>query len=123
MAFLTRDEIRAAAQADVSRKTLTITELGGDVVVRGMSGKELSLFHETLYSGKGKKRKVVTTNIQAKMAVRCVENADGSRMFTDEDAEWLGGLKAGILTRIYDAIQELSGIGDEDEDDADEEKK
>jgi hypothetical protein len=90
MALLTRDQLKEAAKAALPHRTLTVKELGGDVIVRGMSGADLSLFNESLFTGKGKKRKVVTVNIQAKMAVRCLEDADGSRMFTDEDATWLG---------------------------------
>jgi hypothetical protein len=79
MALLTREQIVEASKAQLPRRTKSlIPELGGDVIVRGMSGKELSLFNESLFTGKGKKRKVVTVNIQAKMAVRCLEDADGT---------------------------------------------
>ena len=120
MALLSRDQIRAAVTAGLPRKTLHVPALGGDVTVRGMSGKELTLFQDSLWTGKGKKRKVVTVNIQAKMAVRCVLNEDGTRMFTDEDVDWLGDLRGDALVKIFDAIQTLSGMStDDDEDDED----
>lgn len=122
MALLSRDDIREAAKAALPRKTISLNfppQLVGDVIVRGMGGKELSLFNESLFHGSGKKRRVVTTNIQARMAVRCVVDADGVRMFTDEDAEWLGDLRADALAVIFKEIQQLSGLGD-DEDEADE---
>jgi hypothetical protein len=120
MGLLTREQIVEASKAALPRRTVTVPELGGDVIVRGMSGKDLSLFNESLFTGKGKKRKVVTVNIQAKMAVRCMEDADGNRLFTEDDAKWLGNLRADALGRIFKAIQELSGLGDDDEDDEDE---
>jgi hypothetical protein len=113
--LLTREQIVEASKAQLPRRTVAIPELGGDVNVRGMSGKELSLFNESLFTGKGKKRKVVTVNIQAKMAVRCIEDADGHRLFTDDDAEWMGNMRADALGRIFKAIQELSGLGDDDD--------
>lgn len=120
MGLLTREQLVEASKAELPRRTVTIPELGGEVIVRGMSGKDLSLFNESLFTGKGKKRKVVTVNIQAKMAARCIEDADGRRMFSDDDAQWLGNIRADALGRIFTAIQELSGLGDdEDEDDED----
>jgi len=120
MSLLTREQIKAAAKAELPRRTLTVKELGGDVIIRGMSGSELSLFNESLFTGKGRKRKVVTVNIQAKMAVRCLEDADGSRLFGDADAEWLGEMRADALGRIFKAIQDLSGLGDDDDEEDDE---
>lgn len=121
MALLSRDQIREAAKAELPRKTLTLNfppQLVGDVIVRGMGGKELSIFNEGLFHGNGKKRRIVTTNIQARMAVRCVVDEKGIRMFTDEDAEWLGELRADALAVIFKEIQKLSGLGDDaDEDD------
>lgn len=117
--LLTRDQIKEAAKAALPRKTLFVKQLGGDVIVRGMSGAELSLFNESLFTGKGKKRKVVTINIQAKMAVRCLEDADGLRLFQDSDAEWLGEMRADALGVIFKAIQEISGLGDDDDEEED----
>lgn len=117
MAVLNREQILQLAKAELPRKTVHVKELGGDVIVRGMSGKELSLFNEGLFKGNGKKRKVVTVNIQAKMAARCLENEDGVRLFTAEDEDALGQLRADALGRIFKTIQELSGLGDDDDED------
>ncbi len=120
MALLSRDQIREAAKADLPRDTITLNyppHLVGEVIVRGMGGKELSIFNEGLFHGNGRKRKVVTTNIQAKMAVRCMVDADGVRLFTDDDADWLGELRNDALGKIFKKIQQLSGIADDDEED------
>jgi hypothetical protein len=122
MALLTREQIVDAAKAALPRQTLFVKELDGDVIIRGMSGAELSLFNESLFTGKGKKRKVVTVNIQAKMAVRCLEDSDGHRLFQDSDADWLGNMRADALGRIFKAIQELSGLGDDDDDEDEEDE-
>jgi hypothetical protein len=123
MALITRDRFREASHAPKRAKKLTLNyppELVGDVFINPMGGKELSIFNEGLFQGNGKKRKVVTVNIQAKMAVRCLVDAeiDGTRLFSDEDAEWLGELRADAIGRIFKEIQKQSGLDDDEDDDA-----
>lgn len=124
MGLISRDQFREAANAPKRAVLLTLNyppELVGDVWVKPMGAKELSLFNEGLFRGNGKKRRVVTVNIQAKMAVRCVVDAeiDGKRMFSDDDADWLGELRADAVGKIFDRIKELSGLADDDEEDDD----
>jgi hypothetical protein len=120
--LLTRDNFRHAAGAPKRATLLTLhypPELDGDVYVKPMGAKELSIFNEGLFQGNGKKRKVVTINIQAKMAVRCLVDAElnGTRLFSDDDAEWLGECRADAVGKIFKKIKELSGLDDDDEDD------
>lgn len=122
MSLISRDNFRQAADAPKLAEKLTLKfppHLDGDVFVKPMGAKELSLFNESLFQGNGRKRKVVTVNIQAKMAVRCVVDAelDGKRIFSDDDAEWLGEVRADAVGKIFKKIQDLSGLSDDDEDD------
>ncbi len=124
MGQISRDQFRAAANAPKKAETLTLNyppELVGDVWVKPMGAKELSLFNEGLFRGNGKKRRAVTINIQAKMAVRCVVDAefDGKRLFSDDDAEWLGELRADAVGKIFNKIKELSGLNDDEDEDED----
>jgi hypothetical protein len=121
MALISRDQFREAAKAPRVAEKLTLNyppHLVGEVYVLPMGAKELSLFNESLFQGNGRKRKVVTVNIQAKMAVRCVVDAeiDGTRLFSDDDAEWLGENRADAIGKIFKKIQQLSGLGDDEED-------
>lgn len=120
MPLISRDQFREAAKAPKRAVLLPLNyppELVGDVYVKPMGARELSIFNEGLFTGKGKKRKVVTVNIQAKLAVRCLVDAeiDGTRIFTDDDAEWLGEVRADAVGKIFKKIQELSGLADDDD--------
>lgn len=122
MPLLSRDQFREASKAPRRATLLPLNyppELVGDVYVNPMGAKELSIFNEGLFQGNGKKRKVVTVNIQAKMAVRCIVDAEigGTRLFTDDDADWLGECRADAVGRIFKLIKKLSGLDDDDEDD------
>ncbi len=124
MSQITRDSFRQATNEPRRAVPLKMNyppHLVGDIWVQPMGGKELSIFNEGLFTGKGKKRKVVTVNIQAKMAVRCVVDAeiDGKRLFSDDDAEWLGELRADAIGRIFNKIQELSGLADDEDEEGD----
>lgn len=118
MALISRDQFREASKAALPTKRFTLNyppELVGDVIVRAMGAKELTLFNESLFQGNGKKRKIVTINIQAKMAVRCILDEDGKRIFSDDDADWLGELRADAVGKIFKTIQDLTGLNDDDE--------
>lgn len=122
MGLISRDSFREAANAPKTAEKLTLNyppHLVGDVFVKPMGAKELSLFNESLFQGNGRKRKVVTVNIQAKMVVRCVVDAeiDGKRMFSDDDAEWLGEVRADAVGKVFKKIQQLSGLADDEEED------
>lgn len=127
MALISRDQWREASKAPKVAELVPLNyppHLVGDVYVKPMGARELSLFNESLFTGKGKKRKVVTVNIQAKLVVRCVVDApvDGTRMFSDEDAEWLGEVRADAVGKLFKKIQELSGLADDDDEEDDQGK-
>lgn len=55
-------------------------------------------------------------NVRAMMAVRCVQNEDGTRMFEDAEAEWLGEKAAGPISAIFDVAVRLNSVRKEDQD-------
>lgn len=116
---LTRDDmLRAAREARIQRDKLTVPELGGDIYVRGMSGKERDEFEEGLRIRRGRKAgQSDLRNFRAKLAVKVIVNEDGQRILTDEDATVFGQLPAGVLDRIITRCSELSGLAEEEADD------
>ena len=113
---LTKDAILAAASASaLPREQIDLPELGGFVFVRGMTGRERDDWERSLLflnrRGKVEQR---NENIRARLAVRCVVDAAGVRIFGDEDAAALGNLRADVLSRIFDAAQRLSNVTEED---------
>jgi hypothetical protein len=109
---LSRDALLKAIAVPTER--IDIPELGGVVIVRGMTGQERDEFESSLIVGRGRRRDVDTSNIRAKLAVRCLIDEQGGRLFKDEEADALGCVRADVLSRIYTAAQRLSGVTDED---------
>lgn len=116
---LTRDQIlEAARHAKIDREALTVPELGGEICVRGMSGKERDKFEEGLRIRKGKRAgQSDLRNFRAQLAVRVIVNEQGERLLNDGDADLFGTLPAGVLDRIIAKCTELSGKADEEIDD------
>jgi hypothetical protein len=91
-----------------------VEAFGGTVLVRGLTGEERDFYEGSLVNDRGKGVRMDWRNARARLvAMGCIEE-DGSRKFTDSDVPALGNLPALELTRLYDAIRELSGLSDED---------
>lgn len=117
MSFLSREALLAAAAQPLPTERLDIPELGGFVYIRGMSGAERDSWEKSLFRGRGTKRTIDTENARARLAVRCVVDEQGQRVFTDADAGALGNLRVDVLQKVFEASQRLSGVSDEDLDD------
>jgi len=117
MARLTREQLLAAAVKDrLPREVLQIPELGGEVIIQGLTGTERDAWEASLVRGKGLRRTINTENVRARLAVRCLVDESGTRLFTDADAAALGNLRVDVLQRIFSVAQKLSGVSDEDVD-------
>lgn len=115
MAFLDKAALlKAASPANLPREQVDVPELGGFVIVQGMTGAQRDAWEKSLVVGRGQRRDVNTENIRARLAVKCLINEDGSRIFDDGDAKALGDLRADVLQRIFTVAQKLSGVSDGD---------
>jgi hypothetical protein len=114
MGFLSRSDLLAACV--LPRETVKIPELNGDVIVQGMSGAQRDAWEASLVEGRGKRRKMNTANIRAKLVAQCCVDGDGKRLFSDEDVEALGTARVDVLNRLFGVAQKLSGVSDEDVD-------
>lgn len=108
--------VAAATERKLPREVVEVPELGGSVIVQGMTGIERDAWERSLVTGRGARRDVNTDNIRARLAVRCLIDQNGARLFTDEDAKHLGNLRADVLTRIFAAAQRVCGVSDGDVD-------
>lgn len=122
--FLSRDAILTAS--DIVTEVVEIPEWGGAVFVRSMTGKERDEFEESILVDKKERtsrggtrltRQASLHNFRAKLAARVTYDADGNRLFSDQDASKLGEKNSGALQRIVAKAQELSGMTDEDVED------
>lgn len=105
---LTRDQIKAKRGVR-PREPVNVPELGGTVYVAKMTARERDDF-EFMVTG-GKVGGMNMSNIRARfLAIVCV-NEDGTKMFDEADAEWLGDLDTDVVQAIVDAGFRLNGIG------------
>jgi hypothetical protein len=114
MAFLSRADILKATATP--REVVAVPALGGDVIVRGMTGVERDAFEASCFEGKGKRRDFNMRNLRAKLVAYCVVDDAGHRLFTDEDVIALGQVRADVIDRLFGVAQRLSGMKDEDVD-------
>jgi hypothetical protein len=112
MPILNRDAILAAL--DLPKELVSVPEWGGDVYVRGLTGKERDQFEAGMIDQRGKSQVVNLQNIRAKLASMSICDEDGKRLFTDADLAALAGKSAIALNRVFDVARKLSGLGDTD---------
>jgi hypothetical protein len=114
MALLTRADLLAAVA--LPRETVRVPELGGEVLIQGMSGTQRDAWEASLVEGRGKRRKMNTANIRAKLVAQCCVDGSGVRLFTDADMDILGETRVDVLNRLFNVAQRLSGVSDDDVD-------
>jgi len=98
---------------------VSVPEWGGAVFVRPMTGTErdsfeASIMHEVKGANGKTEWKPTFDNLRARLCVRCMCDAQGNRLFTDEQAIVLGRTSAKALDRVYSVAQKLNGVTDAD---------
>lgn len=120
MQYLDRNQILQAV--DIRFDEVACPEWGGNVRVRGVTAQEMNDYRESLVGTRvepaadaSKADRIVTfadyRNAKARLVVKGVVDAEGKRVFSDEDAADLGKKNPAVVDRLYVRIQELSGGG------------
>jgi len=112
MNLLSREALLGATGCP--EETVHIPALGGEVIVRGLTGVELDAYHQAITVGKGNKRDVNMANLRTKLVVRCVVDASGRRVFGDDDADALSKIRGDVIGKLFTVAQKLSGLSDEE---------
>jgi len=117
MAILTKEQIRDFN--DLKKQEVQVEAWGnGTVIVREPTSKERDDYEQGLLVAKrvGKSMEVTPnfTNAKAKLVVKCAINDDGTRMFKDSDAEWLGDKSANAIAQIVEVIERLGRMSQKD---------
>jgi len=107
-----REAILAAQ--DSKRIPVEVPEWGVKVYLRTLTGAERDAFEGGLMKGKGKNRAPDLANLRARLVALCAVDADGKRIFADDDIHALGGKAAAPLDRLFSAAQELNSLSDKD---------
>lgn len=110
--LLSRDDILKAE--DIAAETVSVPEWGGEVLVRGLTGRERDTFEADLLVRRGGQMEVDPRNARARLVALCVVGDDGKRLFTRDDIGALGEKSAAALNRVYEMAARLSGLGESD---------
>ena len=106
---LTREQIKAK-RGIRPREAVDVPELGGVLYVARMTARERDDFEFMVTGGKVGVTQT-PRNIRARFLTLVCLNEDGTRMFEEADAEWLGELDTEAVQKIVDVGFRLNGIG------------
>ena len=113
--FLKRDDI--LKRDDLKKELVSVSEWGGDVYVRCMTGPERESWENDSYSMKGKNIEINKENFRARLLVRVLVDEKGERLFSDQDISALGAKSAKVLDQLFSVAMRLNGLSKEDVDD------
>lgn len=112
MALLSKEQIWQAE--DIQTLDVSVPEWGGDVRLRGLSGRERDEFEAKSLVQRGQDRQVNVRNLRARLIAACAINEDGTQLFQPSDLLHLGSKSAVALERLFDAARKLSGMSPTD---------
>ena len=78
MALLTRDAL--VAGTDLPQETVAVPQLGGEVIVRGLTGAQRDAFEASMVVQKGGTRSVKVDNIRSRLLVRTIVDETGANV-------------------------------------------
>lgn len=106
-----RDTILQAQ--DIEQERVSVPEWGITVTIRGMTAGERDDFEASWFTDDAKPKRNLA-NVRARLAVRCMLDDEGKRIFSDQDAEALGRKSGRAMDRVYAVASRLSGLGAKD---------
>lgn len=108
MTVLNRDAFLKPAA--LPQEIVTIPELGGEVIVQGMTARGRSVFESQFSTATGKAIPSRQRELRERLVIACCVDAAGARLFADEDVELIGSLPASIVEPLVDACQRVCGM-------------
>lgn len=112
MALLTKELILKAD--DLPTRDEEVSEWGGTVRLRTLTGTERDDFEASLVEMKGTEQKPNLKNLRARLVALCIVNEAGVRIFAQQDIAALGKKSALVLDRIFGICQEMNGLSQSD---------
>jgi len=109
MSLLSAAEFEAVD--DRKHEDVHVPEWNGTVRVIGLSGEDRDAYEASFVDAKGKPATQRLRNIRAKLLVKCLVDAKGNRLYTDDKAQVLGAKNGAVIDRLFDVARRLSGIG------------
>ncbi len=108
-------KIQIAGATDLGEETLNIEEWGGDVRVRGLTGKEWARCRQAAKAEEA--GKLTGATYSATICACGIIADDGTNVFTERDAPELDKRSPGVLERVAEVILRLSGVLKKESDD------
>jgi hypothetical protein len=99
------------ARKKLKTEVVNVPEWGGTVTVREMTGVERDEFETMIIAAGGVENPGAVRGLRAKTVALTAIDAEGNRLFTEDDAEALGQLSAAALNRVFEVSSRLSGLG------------
>jgi hypothetical protein len=118
MGIPSRDDLLGKARTSgLPRERIQVPEFDCELLAQGMSGAQRDEWERSLLViRRGSVQDRNLNNVRARLVVRCLIHDDGSRVFTDADAEMVGAWRVDVLNRIWTVCQRLCGVSDQDAD-------
>lgn len=111
MALIGRKQIDEVV--DLKTEDVPVPEWGGEVRLRELSSKQRSLIEATTIGAKGQSVEVrieAFKTLREKTVAAALIDQDGKRLYEDKEFAQLG-LKSGqVIERLFQKVQELSGM-------------
>lgn len=109
--FLNRDQVLGAE--DYDSEVVLVPHWGGAVLVRTFSGEMRDRFERVAIASQSADSDVTNLDAIIQLVINGACDAQGSPLFTDEDAEALRARDAESLILVAEAVSRLNGIGEE----------
>ena len=107
-----RDDILSAD--DLPTTEVEVPEWGVTVFVRAMTGTERDVYESNLIEQKDLPMSKRLANMRAKLVVLCTVDADGNRIFNDDDINAVGSKSSSAVSRVAVVAQHLNALTDND---------
>lgn len=107
--ILNRATILAAN--DLATETVDVSEWGGAVIIRSMTGAQRDAYETSLMTKDASGRYTIDTeNMRAKLVIFTAVNEAGAPLFTLNDLPALAGKNAAVIERLFVAAQRINGL-------------
>jgi len=106
--MLTKEQILAAE--DITYEMVPVPEWGDEVRIKVMTAGERDAFEASILRG----QKTDMHNIRAKLCARVIVDADGKRMFSDQEINKLAEKSSVALDRVFSVAMRLNCLRADD---------
>jgi hypothetical protein len=111
MAILSKEQILAAQ--DLETEEVSVPAWGGSVLVRSLTARERGQLMASIVDQKNNGRTLKLVEVQVRTCAMAIVDANGVRMFGEEDIAKLARKSSGALQLVFEVAQRLSGMSDE----------